>query len=375
MRTARHALVLLLSCVIVLAACTNGGGDGGDGDASPASSRPPATTLTTVTAPATPEWVMHEAPDDCMCADGSDFVYFSRVDDPERVVLYFQGGGACFDATTCAFEGGTYKVRTGPDDDPTGRPGIFDFDDDRNPFQGWSMVFVPYCTGDVHLGDTTREYAPGLTVEHNGFVNATAGYEHLLDSFPDATEVLVTGSSAGGVPSPLFGALVADALPDAEVAVLADASGGYASNPTTNAGISALWGTAAALPDWPELAGVDPASVGIPDLFHVAGNHAPRVRMARYDNAFDSVQRAFAARAAIDGGTLLDVIDANERLIEERGVEVSSYVAPGELHTILGRPALYELTVEGVPFVDWLTTLLDGGEPGDVHCTDCGPPG
>jgi hypothetical protein len=309
-----------------------------------------------------------------MCADGSPFEFWSRLDDPERVVLYFQGGGACFSAGSCSFTNGSYKPTVAPGDDPSDSDGIFDFENPANPFDGWSAVFVPYCTGDVHLGDTTTEYSPELTIEHKGYVNAEAALDYLVETFPDAAEVFVTGSSAGGIPSPLFGGLVADRLPQAEVAVLADASGGYQSVPGINSAIGSLWGTVNNIPDWPETAGITPEQYGVPDLFVFAGRHIPEIRFARYDNAWDEVQRSFGDATGMGDEPLPDVLDRNEQLVESAGIDLSTYVAPGDEHTILLRPDLYELDVEGVALIDWLTRFVKGETPGDVECVDCETP-
>ena len=42
-----------------------------------------------------------------------------------------------------------------------GRAGVLDLDDPRNPFRGWSVLFVPSCTGDVYAGDAVRTYRAG----------------------------------------------------------------------------------------------------------------------------------------------------------------------------------------------------------------------
>jgi hypothetical protein len=42
---------------------------------------------------------------DCQCADGSEFAFWERRADPDKVVFYLDGGGSCFDATACAFTG------------------------------------------------------------------------------------------------------------------------------------------------------------------------------------------------------------------------------------------------------------------------------
>ena len=73
-------------------------------------------------------------------------------------------------------------------DDPTGGGGILDFDDARNPLADYSWIYVPYCTGDVHIGDATTAYAPELTVQHKGAVNAAAALDYLATTFPDAQQ-------------------------------------------------------------------------------------------------------------------------------------------------------------------------------------------
>lgn len=334
---------------------------------------PPSTTTaaaTTSTEPG-PAWEKVVGDETCMCADGSEWNMYVRPADPTKVVLFFQGGGACFTGGMCAFDSNSYNVSLAGDAEPSTYDGIFDFENPENPFTDHSFVFVPYCTGDVHIGDNTNDYGDGVVVEHNGMPNGRFALNELLTRFPDAAEVFVTGSSAGGVPTPLFAGLVADELPSARVTALADGSGAYPSVPAINAGIGALWGTFGARPDWPEAATQTPESWSIPGLFAVAGLHNPKIAMARHDHAFDNVQSSFAGLAGIDASDLVQLIDQNEDEVEAAGVEIDSYVAPGDDHTILGMPEVYTQTVEGVRFIDWLTALVTGDPVDDVHCTTC----
>ena len=81
---------------------------------------------------------------DCHCADGGEFAFWERRADPTKVVFFLDGGGACYDATTCAFlpEDPAYdwNVRG---DDPSQDGGIFDLGRGDNPFRDYSFVFVP----------------------------------------------------------------------------------------------------------------------------------------------------------------------------------------------------------------------------------------
>ena len=354
-----RALAIVLALTLAGVACGGDDGDAGD-EAAP-----------TPTTAAAPQWESVAPGGDCQCADGSDYAFWVREADPDKVVLFFQGGGACFSAETCSFTSGTYKSTTGPTDDPTTRGGMFDFDDDRNPFADHSFVYVPYCTGDVHIGDATTEYSPEVTVQHKGYVNGSAGLDHLVATFPDATEVLVMGESAGSIPSPLYAGLLADLLPDAAITVIADGSGAYPDVPGVNATIASQWGTVNIIPDWPESADLAPEEWSIPGLFVQSGRHAPDIVFTRHDYAFDETQVFFAGLAGTPPDQLVTLIDANEAMIEQAGVELDSYIDGGSLHTVLGNERFYSDEVDGVTFLDWVTQLVEGTPVDDVHCTDC----
>ncbi|HEY5696579.1 MAG TPA: pectin acetylesterase-family hydrolase [Acidimicrobiales bacterium] len=374
-RSLRPLLLAVMALVLLAAAC---GGDDSSGEAAADTTAATDDTAAEGTdyaaVAADAEWEEHVPGGDCQCADGSEFSFWSREGDPEKVVLFFQGGGACFTAEMCSFTDGTYTVQADGSQVTSGSAGVFDAVNEANPFRDYSFVFVPYCTGDIHLGDAVHDYGDGLTVNHVGYVNASAGLDYVVENFPDASEVFVTGSSAGGVPSPMFAGLASDALPDADIASLSDASGAYPSSPAINAAIGSLWGTFANVPDWPENEGLTPEDWGVPTLFVQAGLHDPDIRFARYDAAYDEVQQEFSDAAGFAGDDLKTTIEDNEAQIEADGVPVASYISPGTVHTILGDNAMYDLEVEGVPFIDWLTDFVAGDGVGDVVCVDCQNP-
>ena len=354
--------------------------------ADPTTTNPPTTTAdpTTTAAVSTAaepvatagEWLAFNGGEECTCADGSDYHYWVRPGNPEKVVFYLQWGGACFSRDNCVFagEGNSYDVTTDitqTGDNPSMWRGIFDFENPLNPVKDHSFVVALYCTGDVHLGDRVNDYGDGLIVNHNGFVNANTALDAAVERFGSATEVVVAGSSAGSASAALYGGLAADLFGGASVAVVADASGAYPSGPDINTYISSLWGTMRVVPDWPVNEGVSPAEWGLPELFIRAGLHAPHVRFARYDNAFDSAQEFFAILAGFDASSIDKLMYQNEASIEAAGVNQASYMAPGRDHTILFRDLVYTQEVEGVAFLDWLTAFLGGTDVDDVACVDC----
>ena len=342
-----------------------------------------ATTTGATTTEAAAEWIRHPSGDDCRCADGSDHAFHTRAADPSKVLLYFQGGGACVDEVTCRSTDGTYKAGTWPDDHPDdGWSGIFAVDEPRNPFNGWTYVYVPYCSADFFLGDTVTDYGSGLTIEHRGANTARRALDHVVERHGDLEQLVVAGTSAGAVPTPLIAGLASDALPGAEITVIADGAGAYPSDPALNRFLGEVWGTAASIPAWPELESLDGGEFGIPDLFSLAGAHDPSIRMTRFDDSDDLIQAYFidilvgAAQRYGAGvtpfdGDVLAALDRNEDNIESDGVPLDVFIAPGGGHTVLDQRRLYELEVDGVALVDWIARLLDGESPGDARCVEC----
>ncbi len=369
----RRHLAAAAVAVVVLAggsAALAVNGDGGDDDDTTNSSSATADSAT---------WEKIVPGGDCQCADGSEFAFWERRADPTKVVFYLDGGGVCYDATTCAFtstggegENDFYNWNLSGENPAFPGGGILDFDRADNPFADYSFIYVGSCTGDGDLGDVTREYSPELTVEHNGFVNGTAALDYLAEHYPDATQAVVVGKTGGSVAAPVYGGLAADLLPDAQVTVFGAQSGAFPDDPDFNAEIlGELWGAYDTMPDWEVNEGLTARDWGIPRFWIQAGLHDPGIVMARFDYAFDPNAAAGVAAIGVDSSNLVALIDANEAAIEAAGVVQHSYTAPGAEHQILDIDKFYEMEVNGVRLVDWVDALIAGEPLDDVHCDDC----
>ena len=343
--------------LVVLAGAVGGCGSDDDGDAAGAGSSRSTSTSVDASAGAG-GWEEVVPGGDCQCSDGSEFNFWVRESDPAKVVVFLQGGGGCFSAETCDPENDLYRtaVTEGPNPE-----GVFDFENPLNPFADYSAVYVPYCTGDVHIGNATTEYADGLTIQHKGYANGTAALDHVAATFPDATDVVVLGESAGSIAAPLYAGLVADRLPDAHITVVADGSGSYPDDPALNE-IFAAWGAGDVVPAW-----FDPAGLSAPGLVVQSGHHDPDIVFARHDFAEDENQASWYPYLGIPVGDLPARMEANEEQIEAAGVDMHSYVAPGEEHTVLGDAEVYDEEVAGQPLVDWMTKLIAGEPVDDVR--------
>ncbi len=164
-------------------------------------------------------WVWVPVPG-AICRDGSATGIAVKLSsdsmNQDKLLFYLQGGGACFNDATCATnpskfgdaEFTTFKSATGVS-------GVFNETNDLNPFEGWHKVVVPYCTGDIHGGNKSApvdvpyglvETLPEPTGQRFvGYRNMQLITRAVSSYFKAAnvTEVMLTGSSAGG-----FGTLV-----------------------------------------------------------------------------------------------------------------------------------------------------------------------
>lgn len=145
---------------------------------------------------------------DSSCANGSPTGIGVNPGTSKRVVIFLEGGGACWEATTCYVLTTAANIDKGFGEadftkrmaDPSGSH--FDRTDASNPYKDASFVYVPYCTGDVHSGNKENTYDGKLT-KHVGRKNLEAFLKRIVPTFPDPERVTLTGSSAGG-----FGAAI-----------------------------------------------------------------------------------------------------------------------------------------------------------------------
>lgn len=161
-----------------------------------------------ITAPAN-EWTWVDVPG-AACDDGTPTgIGVNLAPESDDVIIFFNGGGACWDYLTCAVLNTSTHGPIGKtqfDALKAGLGGIFDRGDAMNPFRDWNLVWVPYCTGDIHGGDNVVTYTAGAasrTMHHVGHANVLAYLERLAPTFRTPAKLVVSGSSAGG-----FGAVM-----------------------------------------------------------------------------------------------------------------------------------------------------------------------
>jgi hypothetical protein len=212
-----------------------------------------------------------------VCGDGSPTGFAVRaVPGSTKLLIFFQGGGACFDAASCSIDSnfGPYMGTDFCGSAPSG--GVFSRTDQANPFLGYNIAFFPYCTGDLHTGNRTVTMG-GKTGYFKGYHNAGLFLGQVELAFPPATmtDVVVMGASAGGMGAtfnydrirsgyyPTAHTLVSDSGPYFEpkngVGVT---NGGPYVDQTIDADMANIWGTGCNLP-----AGCTQCRMGLYNLY------------------------------------------------------------------------------------------------------------
>lgn len=144
-----------------------------------------------------------------VCNDGTPAVYFYRPgagDDADKWVVWFEGGGACSTLEGCdqRFEEQHYLMSSSNSDEKSIKDGILSTDQERNPdFSNWNHLMLNYCSSDGWTGDAIQKSAERSYI-FAGHDIVTAIFEDFRDhsvfanDLSDASELLVSGSSAGG---------------------------------------------------------------------------------------------------------------------------------------------------------------------------------
>ena len=219
----------LMMGVLGLWACGSDSGnpmmpDGGD-PYQPAPLPPLGEAITAT--PGTWTWV--DFPDS-RCDDGTPTgIAINPAATGKDLVVFFNGGGACWDRTTCLIlntsSHGPFNRTNFEQMKGQVAGSVLDRTLAGSPFATYSMVFVPYCTGDVHAGDKQADYGNGKPFYHSGYKNTEAFLKRLRPTFPSVDHLVVTGSSGGGFGSAFNYDQFRRFFPDAKRAYLLDDSG------------------------------------------------------------------------------------------------------------------------------------------------------
>jgi hypothetical protein len=336
----------------------------------------------------------------CGFDDDSDYHFFVKRGSVNKLVVYYQGGGACWENLTC----GLPVCKDGSDpiaDDPDNFPGGFgDLQNPANPFKDWNSVFVTYCTCDVHFGDADQVYSGlfgDIAISHRGFQNAKVVEKFAREHFLSPETVFVTGSSAGGYGALFHAPLLHEVWPASTIRVLGDASNGvitadFLQNEFEN------WNFKANIPD--EIPGVlesIESGEGLVGYVEAVADYYDQTNWGHYSTSYDGGtggQTGFYNVMLNRNNPLAAVTwwnascSFNDVMVEQANETFSRaaqnyryYIGTGSRHTMWGSNKVYtdQSGGESQTIVDWIDDMLaydpavsPAGDWQNVQCENCG---
>ena len=145
--------------------------------------------------------------------------------------------------------------------------------------------------------------------------------------------------------------------PNASISAFNDATGGLLS--TGRVDLDTLWSINETMADFSLDGLISFNNLTSADLVIVPAVQDLGIKFARYDNANDFTIRYFNGLLDNPPFDYNEQIRITENEIEEAGVDISGFIAPGDEHTVLINSRFYELEVEGHSFLEWFTSFLD----------------
>lgn len=350
------------------------------------------------------DWMYYEV-QGAVCRDGSAAGYYLREGTSPNLMIFLNGGGVCYDDFFCAitpanvnqslpgetladatmemFMGSISPVRQVPPEE-----GILK-KDPLNPVADWNMVYVPYCTGDVHAGSTPNSpvitstgIPPVPPQQFMGYANIGLFLQSFGPGYLDSDKVLLAGVSAGG-----FGALLnfdrtQQFFSNSVVVAITDSGipfGDQYLEPCLQQIWRALWGLDKILPpDCTEC--FHPDGGGLTELAtYIKQKYPGRMLGGGVSSDQDEVIKLFysaglnncTANTATEamaafmgmGSYPLDRFPAGLTDFIENvlgGNDAGSYVTAGTAHQHLFRPRYYEENGVGMTLAAWVGEILNG---------------
>ena len=305
-----------------------------------------------------------------ICIRGGQWTMDTRKGAGDNLVIFLQGGGACWPEFCSAAE----------DAGPLPAVGILDPALEGNPLADWDVAYLPYCDGSLFAGDVDRNLPSSLLGDgsegpsyQRGLQNLTSALDVAAAEFPDPERIVLTGISGGA-----FGTIVALPLvrfyyPDAEILVFNDSGIGVAKEGDTEFVETTLlegWNASNMIPE------------SCPDC--TSNGHVTRLLEYQLETDPNVTMSALSFSEDFVIATTFLMVPAEDftaSLLAETGRITSNYpdryrrfIAAGNAHTTLLRdmpgedilPGIsigsLETEIAGTTVLDWFTAFVDGTE-------------
>jgi len=283
-----------------------------------------------------------------LCLNGSEFTMATRDKGSDELVIFLQGGGACFSELCAATQSADKGIP---------KAGILDPDLAANPVADWNTVYIPYCDGGLHGSDRDIDSDGDGRIDRfqRGLHNLSASLDVAVKTFPAPKRILLTGISAGGFGTTWALPLVRHLYPGVPIELINDSGLGVArtDKPEFIRLLLEDWNMGAFLPpSCPTCIGADGHLTDY-HKWQLAEDDDFRLSMMSY--TLDTVITIFVRVSREEFGREMRAEMADlENAYPER---MRSFITEGADHTFLLSDT--SITAGGVSVLDWVTAMLE----------------
>ena len=148
----------------------------------------------------------------CIFKDSTAFGFQVWPGLSSKLLMYFQGGGACWNQVTT-----DVVTLCLSNSEPIGQSGVFNRTDISNPFREYTIVHLLYCSGDLFIGNVTQSYLgkDGGRVSQTGAYNTEAVLSWIVEQqsnnyFDTFEDLVIMGCSAGSLGAQFWSTTILD---------------------------------------------------------------------------------------------------------------------------------------------------------------------
>jgi hypothetical protein len=284
------------------------------------------------------------------CIYGSPFRVSVRDVGSKDVLIYLQGGGACWSDICAANEDASLGVMpiAWTDADPERNP----------PLAGFNVVFVAYCDGSVFSGDNVIHAADGsVERRHRGLANLSAALDVARSLYPAPRRIVLAGSSAGGYGT-IVGTIVTRlAYPHTPLFVMDDAGPGV-TNPNDPSLLNGAKNEWRALDIVPKSCQGCVESGQFTTVIDWSLTHDPSLQVASFSALEDAIiGNVFLGMKGPEFGKVL--LAETGKVHAHHPDRYQRYFWPGGAHTAV-LAGYYDLEIEGTSLIDFVQAMLVG---------------
>lgn len=318
-------------------------------------------------------------------SDGSDYYIYSKKGNNDNLIIYFSGGGEAWDLETAA---NPFSLKTLLSGNGFGYyfaripfyklnllNGMLNDNNKRNPFKDWNIVYIPYSTGDFHIGNTIVKYTTDegkiISINHNGQNNTETGLQWTFNNIEKPKKLLICGESAGGFGSAIWTQYIANHYSNSEIYQFSD--GAYLNTEKWPDVINKVWNA-----DFEKKFGYTLDNDLIKDTFIYNGNKLrDKVIFLHSNTLFDGIQAAFQAKMndiPIIGTKYIDTWSRgmleSTRIISESTPNYYYYITDYSYdakthtttHTLTPVPIFYKVVEGDVKLYSWLMDIIENNK-------------